>query len=80
MLDLTGFERMEAARLRADGLEQVAVELNFGCFECAAARLFWLEIWATRATLILSNFERAAVTARFGELVMVWRLESDDLE
>ena len=71
---------MEVARLRVDGLEQVAVELNFGCFECVEARLFRLEIWATRATLILSNFEWAAVTARFGKLVMVWRLESDSLE
>ena len=71
---------MEAARLRADGLERVAVELNFGSFEYVEARLFELEIWVTRAALILSNFEWVAVTARFGELVTAWRLELDSLE
>jgi hypothetical protein len=56
--------------------------LDLADFGWAEARFLELKMWAMemRLNLSLSDFERGAVTARFGELVMAARLELDGLE
>ena len=62
---------MEAARLSADSLEWMAVELNFGSFEYAEARLLELVIWAMGMRLNWNNFEWASARLGSGSLEQI---------